>query len=202
MNARRQLAQLVIAAVTGLVGPAASAAAEPTATPPADPAAKTPKVAVSVSNPLAPRFKQVRERIEALYQHRNQSPPPIDSRTNPFRPPGVGGGGGAGLGGGATPSGLPGGSDLPAGEAAVGKPSVPVANADETLVQQAAATLKISGVFEIAGRSHLVINARPYSQGDVVQTQLQGETVYLRIKEIKKRSVTFTLRDAEMILSF
>ena len=101
-----------------------------------------------------------------------------------------------------TPSVLSVGSDLPTGEGGAGKPSVPVTNADETLVQQAAATLKISGVFEIAGRSHLVINARPYSQGDVVQTQLQGETVNLRIKEIKKRSVTFTLRDAEMLLSF
>lgn len=138
----------------------------------------------SVPNPLAPRFQQVRERIGALFEHRNGLPAPRDAAHNPFRVPGV-------AGASATP-------DNPT--AVVTAPPEPMT--DLALLQQAAASLKVSGVFEIGGRSHLVINARPYKLGDVVQTLVQGEKVYLRVKEISKRSVTLTLNEAELTLSF
>lgn len=138
----------------------------------------------SVASPLAPRFKQVRERIDALFLHRNATPAPLDPKHNPFRLPG------------ARPK-VP----LPEGTVADGAP--PALPADSlTQLQQATATLKISGVFEIGGRSHLVINARPYKQGDVVQTLVQGEKVYLRVKDISKRSVTLVFNEAEMTLKF
>jgi hypothetical protein len=139
----------------------------------------------SVPNPLAPRFAQVRERIDTLFEHRNEPPPPPDAKHNPFR--------------GAAVAPAPAGVDGK-GVVAAAAPVTPLDNL--TLLQQAAATLKISGVFEIGGRSHLVINARPYKQGDVVQTLAQGEKVYLRLKEISKRSVTLTLNDAEMSLTY
>ncbi len=146
----------------------------------ADPA-PTPKQ--SVANPLAPRFKQVHERIDALFQHRNASPAPLDPKDNPFRLPGT------------RPS-------APVVEATTAEPVVVAAMDSLAQLQQAAATLKVSGVFEKGGRSHLVINARPYQEGDVVQTQVSGEKVYLRVREISKRSVTLVLNDAEMTLKF
>ena len=142
-----------------------------------DAATKTPKP--SVPNPFAPRFKQVRDRIDSLFHHRNETPPPPDARTNPFRVPG---------------------SAAPAAPRADG--TAPEAVSNLTRLQESVSTLRVSGVFEIAGRSHLVINARPYKEGDVVQTQVQGEAVYLRIREISRRSVTLELGDAEMTLKF
>ena len=153
--------------------------AVPAALATADIPAKAPKA--SVPNPFAPRFKQVRERIDALFGHRNETPPAPDLRTNPFRVPGA-------------PV-----ATLPRHDEA---PKAPDVASDLSLLQQSAATLRVSGVFEIGGRSHLVINARPYKEGDVVQTQVQGEAVYLRVREIAKRSVTLELNDAELTLKF
>lgn len=129
--------------------------------------------------PMARRFAEVRQRIADLYQHRTETPAALDPRHDPFRTraakaPAVGGGA-----------------------------SAPVAPASElSLLQQAVATLKVSGVFEIGGRQHLVINARPYKVGDVVQTQVRGEPVYLRVREISRRSVTLALNEAEITLKF
>jgi hypothetical protein len=134
----------------------------------------------SVPNPFAGRFKQVNERIDALFHHRNEAPPPPDARNNPFRVPGA-----------AMPAARP-GEPAPAPD--------PASNL--TRLQESVSTLRVSGLFEIGGRSHLVINARPYKEGDVVQTQVQGEAVYLRVREISRRSVTLELGDAEMTLKF
>jgi len=141
---------------------------------------------------MSPRFKQVQERIAALFQHRNEPPPPVEPRHNPFRPPG------------SAPPAAPASSDTPE----LPRPSAGSdysglsPGASLALLQQGAATLKVSGIFEIGGRAHLVINARPYKEGDVVQTLVRGETVYLRVKEIAKRSVTLALNEAEMTLKF
>jgi hypothetical protein len=146
----------------------------------AEPAAPAPKV--SVPNPFAPRFKQVRDRVDALFRLRNEPPAPPDIRTNPFRLPGSGN---------VAPATRP---DEP--------PPTPAAVSNLSLLQDSMATLRVSGVFEISGRSHLVINGRPYKEGDVVQTQVRGEAVYLRVREISKHTVTLALHDAEMTLKF
>lgn len=151
--------------------------------PGAEPARKAPKT--SVPNPFAPRFKQVRDRIDDLYRHRNEPPSPPDARSNPFRTPGV-------------PIAGPVASAPRPDEASL----TPDAASNLSLLQQSVATLRVSGVFEVGGRSHLVINKRSYKEGDVVQTQVQGEPVYLRIREISKRSVTLELNEAEMTLKF
>lgn len=157
---------------------AAEAAPAPAATAPA------------TQSSLTARFKQVQERVTTLFQHRNAPPAPVEPRHNPFRAPG------------SAPI-LPataegdGGSRPLTGDYAGLAPGSSLA-----LLQQGAATLKVSGIFEIGGRAHLVINSRPYKEGDVVQTLVQGETVYLRVKEISKRSMTLALNDAEMTLKF
>ena len=170
MKTPRTLACLALLVVTAV----ATGAATPEVKPPTSP------------NPLAGRFKQVNERVDALYRYRGEIQAAPDPIANPFRPPGA----------------LAHPKATTAGEAGetVGSEPEPVSNL--ALLQQSVATLKVSGVLEVSGRSHLVINARPYKQGDVVQTQVQGVAVYLRVRDISKRSVTLVLNDAEMTLKF
>jgi hypothetical protein len=152
--------------------------AVPAALATADTAAKTPKP--PAPTPLASRFKQVRERIDALFSRRNEAPLPPDPRNNPFRAPGE--------------------------RIVVPRTNEPDAIPDPvsnlSLLQQSVATLRVSGVFEIGGRTHLVINARPYKVGDFVQTQVKGEAIQLRVGKILNRSVTFELNDAELTVKF
>ena len=183
MNLRRHGLGLVLFAL-----PLALRAADP-------PLAEPPKPAKqSAPNPMAPRFKQVRDRIESLFQNRNDAPPPLEPRFNPFRTPG------------SVPPPPVATVTTPPPANSDGTPAAPVppppSSTNLAILQQAVATLKVSGVFEIGGKSHLVINARPYKEGDVVQTLVQGETIYLRVREISKRSVTLVLNDAEMTLRF
>lgn len=149
-------------------------------------AATAPKS--SVSSPLAARFKLVRERIDALYRHRNEAPPPPDAATNPFRLPGT------------VPVLASGDGRTPTAAESLAAGLAPTSNL--ALLQQGAETLKISGIFEISGQLLLVINARPYRQGDLVQTVVQGEKVPLRIREIARRSVILEYKDAELTLKF
>lgn len=159
---------------------------------PADAPAKTPPPASKAMStpPLSPRFRQVRERIDALFRHRNETPPPPDPRLNPFRPAG------------AVPAAATtasGGRD----SAAAGDQLPAPPSSDLALLQQAVATLKVSGVVEIPGRgAHLVINAKPYKVGEVIQTKVQGESVFLRVRNISRNSVTLGLNVAEMTLKF
>lgn len=161
-----------------------------------DPApAQTPLVAKPPAPPTyEARFKEVKERIAELYAYRNRVVPPLEPRHNPFRTPGsivmAARTGTEGEGGARVPAGT-----IPA-------PADTAPGTSLSLLQQGAATLRVSGIVEISGRAHLVINKRPYKEGDVVQTQVQGEAVYLRIKEIARRSVTLSLDDAEMTLKF
>lgn len=166
-------------------------AGEPKARPAGEPgaAADSPEAAGKAGAPGAkgtapvnPRFKQVREEIEALFQHRNQPPAPPDPRFNPFRPAG------------AAPA-------VVAAKPATGVTPAPLSS-DVALLQQAVATLKVGGYIEIAGRAHLVINTKPYRVGEVVQTKVQGESVFLRVRKISRNNVTLGLNAAELTLKF
>ncbi len=174
MNARVLLPFFALAGVL--------AAAEP------DPkAAKAAPAAPAAANTMDARFRQVRNKINDLYQHRNEAPPPPEPRASPFRPAG-------------QPVAAP-------AETKTDKPETPAepANGESrnlALLQQGAATLRVSGTLEIGGRSHLVINKRPYKQGDVVPAVVEGETIYLRVREIGRRTVTLVLNDAEMTLKY
>ena len=139
--------------------------------------------------PLSPRFKQVRERIDVLFQNRNETPPPPNPRLNPFRPPGL-------------PVSNPDPAQLSPDLGLSLTPAPVIPASDLARLQEGVATLKVSGTFEKDGRLYLVINAKPYKNNDVIQTQVQGEPVYMRVREISRRSVTVALNDAEMTLRF
>jgi hypothetical protein len=203
MNARRRVRALFLAAALATAGGSTTAlAAEPAPkTAPKDIAPKeaAPKAAGnpapakgSTPLPMAGRFKQVQERIAALYQHRNEPPPPPSPITNPFRNPGA----------------LMLGSDKPLNSDPNAAKKTALAEGetapltDAELLERGAETLRISGIFEVGEKIFVVINARPFKPGDVVQGFVRGEAVFLRIKEIGKRTVTFTLNKAETTVAF
>lgn len=139
--------------------------------------------------PLSPRFKQIRERIYGLYHYRNETPPAPNPATNPFRPPG------------AAPVSTPPASSGGRGET----PSTAVSQvstADLALLQQSVAALKVSATMEKDGKMHVVIKGKPYKQGDVIQILSQGETVYLRVRQVSRNSIIFALNETEMTLRF
>ena len=119
----------------------------------------------------------------ALFQNRNDAPPPPDLRTNPFRP--------AGPMASATVASTPGTVPAPA-----------ASSTDLVLLQQAVVGLKVSGTLEKADQSYVVINDRPYKKGDVVQTRAEGDAGYLRVREITRHTVTLSLNETEMTLKF
>ena len=184
MNMRRLFSGLSVLVFWGASAFAGEAPATPTAAPGA---AKTPAVASAAkAPPLSPRFRQIRDRIDALFQHRNAALPPLDPTLDPFRPPG------------AVPA-----APLPQISNSSGaKVPVVVPSSGVKLLQDAAATLRVSGIFEIGGKQHLVINSRPYKEGDVIQTQVQGNTVYLRIRQIARNSMVLVLNQAELTVKF
>ena len=137
--------------------------------------------------PLTPRFQQVRSRIDALFLHRNETPPPVDPRFNPFR-----GSAGSVAAGAANASG---------GGVQGGPPPAPV-NPEMQLLQQAAAALKVAGVIQIGGRDHLIINQAPYKEGDVIVGRVKGQPVYLRLKAISRFTFTLTYNDSELAVKY
>jgi hypothetical protein len=150
------------------------------------------KPVLSQVPPLSPRFKQVRDKITTLFEHRNEPPTPPDPRTNPFRPPGA-----AVVA--APPSTAPAASsDFPLSPAAEPEPP----GSDFTRLQESVAALKFGGTLERGGHLYLMINGKPYKDNEVVQAQLQGETVYLRLRQISRTSVTVVLNDAELTKKF
>ena len=178
MNAPRNL--LILAAL--LASSAALVRAE-------EKSADTAKPAAAPA--AASRYQQVQDKIAALLEHRKETPPPPDPTHNPFLPPG------------SAPVVAPAmidGDATAVEDDSVTSDSRP--GASLTLLQQGVATLKVGGTIALGGRTHLVINTRPYKEGDIVQTQVLGKTVYLRVKEIAKRSVTLALNDAEMTLKY
>ena len=141
--------------------------------------------------PLSPRFRQIRERIAVLFHDRIDPPPPPDLRFNPFRPPGA-----------TVPVYAP-------ADAEGGTTPAPVvaAQADLAILQQAVALLRVRGIVERGGKLLLTINAGPgrdgtYKEGDILTLIAQDQPVHLRVRQITRYSVMFSLRDAELTLKF
>jgi len=127
-------------------------------------------------------LKRTQERITALYRHHDNRPAAPGERGNPFR-----------IGGDlVTP--LP--SDKP------GDNSINPAGNDIQLLRQAAATIRITGIVNIAKRMHIAVNQSTYHEGGLIPVQLPGEMVFLRVVEITQKSVTLRLGEAEETLKF
>jgi hypothetical protein len=200
MKASRHLAPLVclawLASAVAATNPAPAGASvappapsEPAAAPKADStktaAAKAPAAAV----PLSPRFQQVRDRINALFSDRVETPPPPDLRYNPFRPIGAG-------------------PPIPVRGASTGRetPAPASAISDQALLQQAVALLKVGGVVRLKdGRMLRSISSGPnkegtYKEGDVLTVIVQDEPIHIRVRQITAFSVMFSFNDAEITL--
>lgn len=136
--------------------------------------------------PVPPRFLQVRSRIDALFDQRNNPPPKPEERNNPFRAPG---------------------SYVPPEPAASPEGVViPVAGGhDLALLQQALATLRVGGTVQRGKVMLISITAGPnkagtFKVGDVIYVNLNSESVPLRIHEIARNGVTFRFNEAEITL--
>jgi hypothetical protein len=127
-------------------------------------------------------LKRTQERIKALYQYHDNRPAAPGDRGNPFR-----------IGGEVVD---PQASDQP------GDNSVNTVGRDIELLRQAAATIKITGVVNIAKRMHIAVNKSTYREGGLIPVQLPGEMVFLRVVAITQKSVTLRLGEAEETLKF
>lgn len=147
--------------------------------------------------PLSPRFQQVRDRIKVLYGNRDNPPPPIDGRHNPFRsqPIAV-----------TPPPTAPGEKPPPANTTAPGatpaEPAPPPVSSNVALVKQAAALLKVTGFVERDGRTLLNINQALYREGETIKVAVKGQSVLLRIKKLSRTSLTVVLGEAEHTINF
>ena len=133
--------------------------------------------------PLSPRFQQVRDRMNALFQNRSEPLPPIDAAKNPFR-----------IAGAVPPAAAPANKD--------GTPAAAPVNTDLELLKQGATQLKINGFVERDGRIHLTINQALYKEGDVIKVAVKTQTLYLRLTKVTRTSLTLTLNAAETTLKF
>jgi len=143
--------------------------------------------------PLSPRFQQVRDRIDALLKNRASTPLPPDPRFNPFR--GAGSVATVGL------------RSVGPGAATDAAAAAVVPEADLLLLQDAVATLKVGGVVQRGKVFQLAIRSAPnkegtYKEGDVINVTLPNNSVHLRVRRVTAHTVTLTLNNAEMTLSF
>lgn len=127
------------------------------------------------------RAAQTRARIEALIGRRVNPQPLPEALPNPFQ----------------TGSDRPGGG--PAQPAGPAGPGVPVED-DLSILARYAATLRISGVVEIGGRSQLVINGTPFKEGDLVKVLRTEPPEYLKLIGISRNEITLGFRAAVLIL--
>jgi hypothetical protein len=142
------------------------------------------KLTAGGAPPLSPRFQQVRNRIDALFQHRGEAPVAPDPRKSPFRPAG------------AAPV-----AAVKAGRVA-NLPPPTASAADLQLLKQAAATLKVAGTIQINSVAHLIINQVPYKEGDVINLRAKGQPVFVRVKHISRYSYTLALNAAELSVKY
>lgn len=189
MNSSRRLRHLPLWAILCAAPLPAAAPADPKAAPVETKVGAAKSVVERYRETQATRFKEIEDRLAVLFRHRQGKKP--DLTRNPFQAPT------APVVAVAAPPpvpGEPGTKPADTGEAAS------AAGASLALLQQAAATLKVTGNLESGGQFRVMINSRPYQEGDLVPTLVAGETVYVRVKEISGRSVTLALNDAEMTL--
>jgi hypothetical protein len=132
---------------------------------------------------LGPRFKQTRERTDALFGLRTGTLPPSDSQTNLFR---------------ASAELTPPRQTTQIDVSRSNQPS------DETILQEALAALKKGGggLVALGGRYHLTFNQKVYKDGDVILVPVRGRSVEIRIIRVSVGSVTLALNDNEVVWWF
>ena len=130
-------------------------------------------------------FQDTNNRIEDLFQHRNNPPKPPGPLDNPFR-----------VGDAPLASSL----NLTGDASSTGTTQLPAT--DDALLRQAAGGLTFGGLLQIGDVQVLVINKTSYKEGGILSVRLQGNLVYLRITSITNNSVTLGLNEARLTLHF
>ncbi len=141
--------------------------------------------AAAVDAPVNPeamhlaRYAEVRERIDALFQHRDSPPVEIAYADNPFligvvRPPS---------------------SNTP-------ETPVIVTESVEARLQAIVDGLRISGVGLMGGVDFVFINQEPRKVGDIISVTRQGATVFVRVDAISPGQVTFSLEGVSISRRF
>jgi hypothetical protein len=131
-------------------------------------------------------FQETNNRIEDLFQHRNNPPKPPGPLDDPFR-----------IGDAPLASSLNLSGDASSTGAATQLPA-----SDDALLRQAAGGLTFGGILQIGDVQVLVINKTSYKEGGILSVRLQGIPVYLRITSITNNSVTLGLNEARLTLHF
>lgn len=153
-----------------LAGDAALHAATPPA--PAEPPLTVPS--------FGPRFKEIHERIDALYQYRNGNYPPPDPSLNLFRS--------------ATERAAP---------VEIAKEATPVeAPPDpEAVVRQAITTLRGGIIKPFIGRAYFVANNKRYVEGDAFTARFRDKPVSIRVKKIEEKSVILSYENTDVTVT-
>jgi hypothetical protein len=129
------------------------------------------------AQPGTDRFAGLKAKIEALLNPRLNPAPLPDKPANPFQ---------------FIVPGLP--LDTPP-ETLITQP-IPATLDDEQILAYAVARLRISGLVERGGITHLLINSASYKEADLVPLRVSGDTVYyIRLVRIADGEVTFGYND-------
>lgn len=123
------------------------------------------------------RFERTKVRIDALLARRLQPPEPLPPKTpNPFQ-------------------------NYVAAPEVPGVPTTPVEplTDDGSILARYAPGLKVSGQIQLDGRSHIVINASPYTVGDFIPIVGPREaTYYFKVIRIDRNQLTLGYNTAEL----
>lgn len=129
------------------------------------------------AQPGADRFAGLKARIDTLLNPRLTPAPLPDKPANPFQ---------------FIVTGLP--LDTPP-ETVITQP-MPTTLDDEQILAYAVARLRISGLVERGGVTHLLINSASYKEADLIPLRAGGDTIYyIRLVRIANGAVTFGYND-------
>jgi hypothetical protein len=131
------------------------------------------------AQPAADRFAGLKGKIEILLNPRLDPAPLPDKPANPFQ---------------FIVTGLP--ADIPSATI-----PIPTTLDDQQILAYAVARLRISGLVERGGVTHLLINSASYKEADLVPLRVGGDTVYyIRIVRIADGMVTFGYNDFALVV--
>ena len=128
------------------------------------------------AQPAAARIAGLKTKIETLLRPRLDPAPLPDKPANPFQ---------------FIVTGLP--VDIPD---TIATQPMPTTLSDEQILAYAVARLRISGLVQRGGVTHLLINSASYKEADLVPLRASGDTVYyIRLVRIADGEVTFGYND-------
>lgn len=149
------------------------------------PALATATLAVA-SDPragLARRQEQVRGKITALFEQRDNPMPPLEETLNPFfRTFAI--------------------IAAPTDEEAPIEPVGPPKSPDELLLDEIKAKLRVSGTVTIDGRALVMINQLPFLAGSMIAVEVGDTTRFVRVEHIGRGEVTLSLGTAQVTIEF